>query len=166
MEANLHYSKFIQNKIFNHDTISKQITQWKLKSQKIIFTNGCFDLLHDGHLTLLTECKQMGGKVVVGLNSDESVRLLKGPSRPIKNEQSRLYQLAALLATDAVIIFHEETPLELIKLIQPDILVKGGDYTIDNIVGASFIKSYGGEVCIVSTVEGFSTSGIIKKIEG
>ena len=130
---------------------------------KVVFTNGCFDILHEGHIKLLTECKRLGD-VIVGLNSDFSVRKLKGDDRPVNNQEKRKEALKATGLVDVVIIFYDETPFDLILAIQPDYLVKGGDYKEDDIIGSDFVKSYGGHVVIVPLVEGFSTTKIIKKI--
>jgi D-beta-D-heptose 7-phosphate kinase/D-beta-D-heptose 1-phosphate adenosyltransferase len=129
-----------------------------------VFTNGCFDILHVGHITLLEQCRSFGEKVVVGLNSDASVRGLKGPTRPVVGEYERARVLSALGATDAVIIFDEPTPLALIRSVQPDVLVKGGDYTAANIVGAEDMTTWGGRVEIVPTVNGASTTNTIRKM--
>ena len=166
MEAtNTPYQTFIEQKILSKNILSKTLFLWRFKNNKIIFTNGCFDLLHDGHLQLLIKAKQLGGKLIVGINSDDSVKRLKGESRPIKNQTSRLLQLAALQMVDGVILFEEDTPLELIKMIEPDILVKGGDYKIETIVGANDVITNGGRVEIIPIVEGFSTSNIIAQIK-
>jgi D-beta-D-heptose 7-phosphate kinase/D-beta-D-heptose 1-phosphate adenosyltransferase len=159
------YHEYIQSKFLSAENLDKTLFLWRFKSNPIIFTNGCFDLLHDGHLDLLCKAKQLHGKLIVGVNSDTSVKRLKGESRPIKNEQSRMLQLAALQMVDGVILFEEDTPLELIKTIQPDILVKGGDYTESTIVGASEVKQHGGRIEIINLVEGFSTTNLIQKMK-
>ncbi len=156
----------IEEKILTSDAaLAKWLHMKRFKSVKIIFTNGCFDLLHDGHLQLLTQAKMIGGQLIVGINSDASVKRLKGPSRPIKNQDSRALQLAALLMVDAVVIFEEDTPLELIKKIQPNVLVKGSDYNTETIVGAGEVLSHGGTVEIIPLVQGFSTTNLIEKIK-
>jgi D-glycero-beta-D-manno-heptose 1-phosphate adenylyltransferase len=159
------YQEFIEQKILTENNLSKTLFLWRFKSYPIIFTNGCFDLLHDGHLQLLIKAKQMHGKLIVGLNSDASIKRLKGENRPIKNQQSRLMQLAALQMIDGVILFDEDTPLKLIKKIEPDILVKGGDYSIESIVGAKEVIARGGSVEIISLVEGFSTTNLIEQMK-
>lgn len=136
-----------------------------LHRKKVVFTNGCFDILHTGHVTCLAKARQMGDLLVVGLNSDDSVRRLKGPERPINDEQSRALLLAALEAVDYVTIFEEDTPHGLICQVKPDILVKGGDYVLDNIVGADFVRQHGGQVCTIPLVEGFSTTSIIDHLK-
>lgn len=129
----------------------------------IIFTNGCFDIIHSGHIELLKKCYEFGGYVIVGLNSDSSVRRIKGSNRPINNQEDRKKVLNAIRYVAEVIIFDEDTPIKLIEDIRPDILVKGGDYIEDGIVGSEFVKSYGGRVEIVDLVQGKSTTRIIEK---
>lgn len=135
-----------------------------LLQQKVVFTNGCFDVLHLGHITYLAEARNLGDLLVVGLNTDNSVRRLKGPQRPINNEEARSTVLAALTCVDYVILFDEDTPKELIETVQPNVLVKGGDYTIDTIVGAPFVLEHGGEVKVISFVEGYSSTQTIQKM--
>ncbi|MDY5968976.1 MAG: D-glycero-beta-D-manno-heptose 1-phosphate adenylyltransferase [Bacteroidales bacterium] len=130
----------------------------------VVFTNGCFDILHRGHLTYLAAARDLGGVLVVGLNSDASVRRLKGPSRPVNDERSRALLLAALQCVDYVTLFDEDTPLNLISAIMPDVLAKGGDYTRDTIVGASLVESHGGKVVTLPLVDGFSTTKVIEKV--
>ena len=141
------------------------IRTWEESGYSIGFTNGCFDIIHPGHISLLHCAKNECDKLVVGLNSDSSVAKLKGKDRPIQKENARATVLLALKDVDAVIIFNEETPIKLIKLIKPDVLIKGGDYKIDNIVGAEFIQQNGGRVVLSDYKNGHSTSDIIKKIE-
>ena len=135
------------------------------EGSRIVFTNGCFDLLHVGHITYLEKAKEMGDVLVVGLNSDDSVLRLKGEGRPVKKLESRMAVLAGLSSVDAVIVFSEDTPLQLIKKVRPDVLVKGGDYTINQIVGADFVHELGGEVKTIDFVEGYSSSSIIEKLD-
>lgn len=130
-----------------------------------VFTNGCFDILHPGHLAFLAKARKKGDILIVGLNSDESVRRLKGDQRPINSFEDRVLMLAGLESVDYITGFEDDTPAELIQIIKPDVLVKGGDYTVDNIVGAAFVKSYGGKVEALSFEEGYSTSNIIQKIK-
>jgi D-beta-D-heptose 7-phosphate kinase/D-beta-D-heptose 1-phosphate adenosyltransferase len=130
----------------------------------VAFTNGVFDLLHPGHVDLLAAARATADALIVGINSDESVRRLKGPSRPIRSESERAYVLAAVEAVDLVVIFSEDTPLELVKVLQPDVIVKGGDYTEDTIVGAAEVKSRGGQVVVVPLTAGQSTTAIIGKL--
>lgn len=139
--------------------------QWRLLGKTIVFTNGCFDILHAGHIASLTEAAQYGDILVIGLNADASIKGLKGPNRPVNDEKARALLLASLIMVDAVVLFSELTPLELILTIKPDILVKGGDYKIEDIAGAREVISWGGKVIINPIVEGFSTSSIINKIQ-
>lgn len=136
----------------------------RLKSKTIAFTNGVFDILHEGHITVLSEAASFADVLIVGLNSDASVKKLKGDSRPVNNENSRALIIASLIMADAVVIFNEETPIELIKMIKPDVLIKGGDYNLDTMVGSKEVLEAGGRVEIIPIREGFSTTGIIEKI--
>jgi D-beta-D-heptose 7-phosphate kinase/D-beta-D-heptose 1-phosphate adenosyltransferase len=158
------HPQVIQHKIYSSKEIVFQVNRWKLLSKTVSFTNGCFDILHPGHIASLTEAAREADFLVVGLNSDASARRLKGTGRPVMDEQSRALMLASLLMIDAVVIFEEDTPLELIELVKPDVLVKGGDYTLDQIVGAKEVMAAGGRVVINPIVPGFSTTGIIGKI--
>ena len=158
-------SQNILEKIYSIEDISKQTLRWKLKSKSIVFTNGVFDLLHEGHIASLTQAASLGDILIVGINSDDSVKKLKGPSRPINNEYTRALLLSQMLIVDAVVIFNEDTPLELIKSIMPDILVKGGDYTIDQIAGAKEVIANGGKVVLADIIDGVSTSSIIEKMK-
>ena len=132
--------------------------------KKIVFTNGCFDILHSGHVQMLNEAKSLGSYLIVGLNSDESIRRLKGKERPINGEEDRKFVLENLMAVDEVIIFSEDTPFRLISKIKPDVLVKGGDWSIDKIIGADIVLINGGEVKSLAFKEGYSTSSIIEKV--
>ncbi|HEX3966427.1 MAG TPA: bifunctional D-glycero-beta-D-manno-heptose-7-phosphate kinase/D-glycero-beta-D-manno-heptose 1-phosphate adenylyltransferase HldE, partial [Edaphobacter sp.] len=151
-------------KILDRQRLAARIADWRASGETIVFTNGCFDLLHVGHITLLEDCRKFGTKLVLGLNSDASVCRLKGPTRPIVAELERARVMAALAAVDAVVLFSEDTPLELIREIRPDVLVKGGDYTIETVVGHEDVLAAGGRVEIIPTVEGFSTTNIIRKL--
>lgn len=155
----------IPDKIFTPDGLMHQVRRWRLHNKKIVFTNGVFDILHEGHIASLSEAASFGHVLIVGVNTDASVKRLKGESRPVNNENSRALLLASLLMTDAVILFEEDTPLNLIATILPDVLVKGGDYTIDQIVGAKEVMAGGGEVKIVPILEGFSTTSIIQRMK-
>lgn len=135
------------------------------KDKRIVFTNGCFDILHRGHVTYLTEARKLGDLLVIGLNADASVKRLKGPERPINNEQDRLYVLSQLKAVDFVEIFTEDTPLNLILKVKPKVLVKGGDWKIEQIVGGKEVISLGGEVFSLNFVDGYSTTSLIHKIQ-
>lgn len=161
----MNHPQYIQYKIFTSKEIVFQVNRWKMISKTISFTNGCFDILHPGHLSSLSDAAREADFLIVGLNSDESAKRLKGPGRPVMDEKSRVLMLASLVMVDAVVIFEEDTPLELIELVQPDVLVKGGDYTIDEIVGAKEVMAAGGRVIINPIVPGFSTTGIIGKIQ-
>ncbi len=152
------------NKIFSKEALTRQIKIWNLLGKKIVFTNGVFDILHQGHIKLLCEAAVFSDILIVGVNSDASVKRLKGNDRPVNNEHSRATLLAALIMVDVVIIFDEDTPFELIKLIEPNVLVKGGDYSMETIVGAKEVIENGGEVKIISLEEGFSTTRIISKM--
>lgn len=157
--------QWIQHKIFSREDLVRECNGWRVLGKKIVFTNGCFDILHHGHLDLLARAASLGNILIVGINTDESVQRLKGPSRPVTHQQDRAFQVASLLCTDGVCLFDEDTPEELIKLVKPDVLVKGGDYTIDKIVGAGFVQQLGGEVHIVPFVEGYSTTSLISRIQ-
>jgi D-beta-D-heptose 7-phosphate kinase/D-beta-D-heptose 1-phosphate adenosyltransferase len=150
-------------RVLNDSNISSQVEAYRKSNKKIVFTNGCFDLLHIGHVTYLEEAKKLGDILIVGINTDASVRVLKGPTRPIQNENDRSEILAALKAVDHTILFSEDTPLNLIKKIKPDVLVKGGDWKIEQIVGSDFVMSYGGTVKSLNFVNGKSTTAIIEK---
>jgi len=157
----------IQSKIFEdvHEFMPV-LTSWKQTGCSVVFTNGCFDLVHRGHVDSLAKAATLGDKLVVGLNSDVSVKLLKGNDRPLIDQQSRAVLLASLLMVDAVIIFEEETPYNLIKTILPDVLVKGRDYQIEEIAGYDIVLASGGRVERIDLTKGFSTSDIIEKIKG
>ena len=144
-------------------TIDK-VRHWKELDEKIVFTNGCFDILHAGHIHLLTEAKNLGDRLLIGLNSDQSVQNLKGPDRPFNTEDARASVLESLSMVDGVTIFQEDTPHELVKEIIPHVLVKGGDYSIENIVGADTVRASGGEVVLIPILKGYSTSDLITRI--
>ena len=154
----------IQQKIYTLESLLKEVGRWKFLKKKIAFTNGCFDILHEGHIFSLSQAAKEGDVLIVGINADASTKRLKGPSRPVNNEHSRSLLIASLIMVDAVVIFEEDTPLELIKAILPDTIVKGGDYTIEQIVGAKEVTANGGNVVINPIVQGFSTTSIIEKI--
>lgn len=153
----------IESKIYSIDELLKRIEFWRMLGDKIVFTNGCFDILHEGHIHLLASCNEFGERLIVGLNADSSVKELKGPSRPVNNQQSRAILLAATQFADAVILFYEHTPENLIHAIHPDVLVKGGDWKKDEIIGSNFVESYGGKVKTVPYLKGFSTTEIIAR---
>lgn len=152
------------HKICDLAQLMQKVEAWKISRQKIVFTNGCFDLLHAGHVTYLEAAKKRGDKLILGLNTDRSVRKLKGPTRPVVHENDRARVLAALESVDAVILFDEDTPIHLINAIKPDVIAKGSDYTADQVVGGREVQSWGGEIALIDLVEGRSTSNIIKKM--
>jgi D-beta-D-heptose 7-phosphate kinase/D-beta-D-heptose 1-phosphate adenosyltransferase len=156
----------IPKKIYDLPALLKQVTVWRFLNKKIVFTNGCFDILHEGHIFSLSQAASFGDILIVGTNSDASVKRLKGETRPVNNEHSRSLILASLAIVDAVTVFSEDTPLELIKAVMPDVLVKGGDYTVEQIAGAKEVIANGGEIKIVPLLDGFSTTGLIDKIHG
>ena len=153
------------DKILSKNDAAVLVEKWKQAGDEVVFTNGCFDILHLGHVDYLEKAKQLGSRLVVGLNADASVKRLKGADRPLNNEYARARMLSALSCTDAVILFDEPTPLELITDIKPDVLVKGSDYTIDTIIGADIVIEHGGSVKTIDLVNGYSTTGIIDKIK-
>ncbi|MEH0155154.1 D-glycero-beta-D-manno-heptose 1-phosphate adenylyltransferase [Limibacter armeniacum] len=152
-------------KLYTLDQLKEVRNQWKKEGLKVVFTNGCFDILHLGHIDYLEKARQKGDKLIIGLNTDASVSKLKGPERPINNEYARGRMLAALAFVDAVVPFGEETPFELISELIPDTLVKGSDYTVDTIVGADIVMANGGTVETIDLVDGYSTTNIIQKIQ-
>ena len=154
----------IEKKIYTLPELLAVAMGWRITSRTIAFSNGCFDILHEGHIYSLSQAAKEADMLVIGINSDASTKRLKGDERPINNEHSRALLLASLAIVDAVVIFEEDTPLELISAILPDVIVKGGDYTIEQIVGAKEVVGNGGRVVINSIVDGFSTTGIIAKI--
>lgn len=153
-------------KMPDQDELVKKVNLWRFKSEQIVFTNGCFDILHAGHIHLLTQAAALGDKLIVGLNTDASVKRLKGEGRPLQDERTRQTVMAALHCVDRVVLFDEDTPLNLIKLISPDVLVKGGDYTIKNIVGADWVLQHGGEVRTIDLLDGYSTTAVTQKMKG
>ncbi len=153
------------DKIYTKEQIKPIIEKWKTEGGDIVFTNGCFDILHIGHVDYLEKSKALGNRLIVGLNTDNSVQRLKGPTRPVTDEYARGRVMASLGFVDAVIFFNEDTPFDLIEYIKPDILVKGDDYTIENIVGADIVIGNGGAVKTVPLVKGYSTTDIISKIK-
>ncbi|MBX3257744.1 MAG: D-glycero-beta-D-manno-heptose 1-phosphate adenylyltransferase [Chitinophagaceae bacterium] len=159
------YPGLIKNKVLTQDGIKHQVKRWRLLGKKIVFTNGCFDILHEGHIEILSQAALSGDILIVGVNTDASVKRLKGQSRPVNNQSFRAMMLASLTIIDAVVLFDEDTPLELIREIEPDVLLKGGDYEQNQIVGAEDVVKAGGEVKIVPLVKGFSTSSLIQKIQ-
>ncbi len=155
----------IKNKIFQINDFLPTLSKWKAQNQQLVFTNGCFDLLHRGHVDYLQKAAQLGDKLIIGLNTDASVSRIKGDSRPIQDELSRAELLSAFGFVDAVIFFDDDTPYELIKTIIPDILVKGADYNPEDIIGYDIVVGNGGKVSTIEFLEGYSTSSIIEKIK-
>lgn len=157
-------TEYIQSKITDEEELKYTLSHYRFKGQEIVFTNGCFDLLHRGHVEYLLEASELGDVMIVGLNSDNSVRKLKGPGRPLQDENSRALILASLSFVDHIILFDEDTPINLIKFVQPDILVKGGDYDPEEIVGSDVVMARGGKVKVIRYIPGFSTTGLIEKL--
>jgi D-beta-D-heptose 7-phosphate kinase/D-beta-D-heptose 1-phosphate adenosyltransferase len=155
----------ISERIFTSLAIIQKVAQWRVHDKKIAFTNGVFDILHKGHIFSLSQAAAEADYLIVGLNSDASVKRLKGETRPVNDQESRALILASLIMIDAVVVFEEDTPIELIKSIMPDVLIKGGDYTVEQIVGAKEVIANGGRVVINPIIAGFSTTGIIDKGE-
>ncbi len=159
------YLSFIENKIVtDKEHLFNILCQWRFKNEKIVFTNGCFDIVHRGHIEYLAQAAALGTKLVIGLNTDTSVKRLKGEKRPINDQQARAILLSALIFVDKVIFFDEDTPYELIKYLQPDILVKGSDYKPEDIVGYDIVKNKGGEIVTIDLTTGYSTTSILNKI--
>jgi D-glycero-beta-D-manno-heptose 1-phosphate adenylyltransferase len=157
--------QWITDKIVNREVLKHRVNGAKALGKKIVFTNGVFDILHHGHLDYLAQAASLGNLLVVGVNSDASVKRLKGEERPLNHEQDRAFQLASLMFVDAVCIFEQDTPIELIELVQPHVLAKGGDYTLNTIVGADFVLQHGGKVEVIPFVNGYSTTSLIDRIK-
>jgi rfaE bifunctional protein nucleotidyltransferase chain/domain len=151
-------------KIQNLDTLKSTLKGWKAEGSKVVFTNGVFDLLHIGHITYMAKAAELGDKLIIGLNSDSSVKRIKGEDRPVNDQNSRALLLAALFFVDAIVVFEEDTPHQLITGLLPDILVKGADYAIENIIGGKEVIANGGEVKTIDFVDGYSSTSIIQKI--
>lgn len=159
------YLSYIHQKIVRKkEELSCLLNEWKFKNEKIVFTNGCFDILHRGHVEYLAQAAALGTKLIIGLNTDQSVKRLKGNDRPVNDENARAILLASLIFTDKIVFFGEDTPLELIQYVQPHILVKGNDYLPENIVGYDVVKAKGGEIVTIRLTEGFSTTSILQKL--
>ena len=156
--------KRLKNKILTKNELDDILLQIREKGLTIGFTNGCFDILHKGHIRYLADASDLADVFIIGLNTDSSVKRLKGPNRPLQDQESRAISLSALVFIDYVVMFGEDTPLELLKIIRPNILVKGGDYQVETIVGHDLVTSYGGKVITLPLVKGYSTTSIIKKI--
>src|SRR6201996_279097 len=156
--------KTLLDKIQDLPSLKENVARWQQDGKKVVFTNGVFDLLHIGHITYMAKAAALGNKLVIGLNSDASVKRIKGAGRPVNDQNSRAFLLAALLFVDAVVLFEEDTPQQLITSLLPDVLVKGADYSIENIAGAKEVLANGGEVKTIEFVDGYSSTSIIKKI--
>jgi rfaE bifunctional protein nucleotidyltransferase chain/domain len=161
----MNYFEKINKKLLDGEKLEKWLEDCRKNGKKIVFSNGCFDILHRGHVEYLSKAAAFGDVMVIGLNTDASVRRLKGPSRPVNDEKARAFVLAGLECVTAVVLFDEDTPYNLIKTVQPDVLVKGSDYKPEDIVGYDVVTAKGGKVVTVDLVEGFSTTGIINKMK-
>lgn len=159
------HSQNTAGKIKDVSNATKQVAEWKSKGEKVVFTNGCFDILHLGHVDYLEKARNLGDKLIVGLNTDASVSRYKGESRPVQDQNSRARVIASLQFVDMVVLFNEDTPHNLISAVVPDVLVKGSDYLAENIVGADVVKKAGGEVKTIDFIDGYSTSRVIEKIK-
>ena len=154
----------IYNKILNKESLEEKLNLWRKEGKTIVFSNGCFDILHRGHVEYLSKAADLGDILIIGLNTDASVRRIKGPSRPVNDEKARAVVLAALEFVDAIMFFDEDTPYNLIKNVQPDVLVKGKDYKAEDIVGYDIVTNKGGKVETIELVEGFSTTNILNSM--
>ncbi len=160
------WNQIVKDKFFSSsEELAKQVTKWNTFNEKVVFTNGCFDILHMGHIDYLCAAADLGDRLIIGVNADASVSKLKGPSRPVIKEDTRMMKLAALAFVDAVILFDEETPLELITKVKPQVLVKGGDYTVATIIGADEVLQRNGSVIVIPFLKGHSTTAIIDRIK-
>ena len=155
----------LNHKIYSLKELKKKVTAWKQAGEEVVFTNGCFDIIHKGHVEVLARTADLGNKLIIGLNSDSSIQKLKGKDRPIMDEQCRAFLLASLSFVDAVVLFSDETPINLISTLKPDVLAKGGDYKISTIVGYKEVQENGGQVILVPFIDGFSSTTIIEKIK-
>jgi rfaE bifunctional protein nucleotidyltransferase chain/domain len=165
MQIKVDKNEKMRSKIVDREEALSMLSIWHYMGLKVVFTNGCFDVIHKGHVDYLSRASSLGDRMIVGLNTDKSVSNLKGPSRPIQDERSRAEIVASMFFVDAVVMFDEETPYELINFLKPDILVKGSDYSIDNIIGADVVMANGGRVETMDFVDGYSTTNIINKIK-
>jgi rfaE bifunctional protein nucleotidyltransferase chain/domain len=165
MKITVDKNEKMRSKIVGPEEALSMLSIWHYMGLKVVFTNGCFDILHKGHVDYLSRAASLGDRMIVGLNSDKSVSEIKGPNRPIQDEASRAEIMASLFFVDAVVLFDEETPFNLINFLKPDILVKGSDYTIDKIVGADVVMANGGRVETINFIDGYSTTNIVNKIK-
>jgi rfaE bifunctional protein nucleotidyltransferase chain/domain len=154
-----------ESKILSRQLLQQRVAMWRFLNKKVVFTNGCFDILHKGHIEYLSKARDLGDVLIIGLNTDDSVRRIKGDGRPMQDEKTRAMILASLRFVEAVCLFDEDTPHDLIKTLEPDVLVKGGDYSEDTIVGADIVKAAGGIVVTIPLTPGHSTSGLIDKLK-
>jgi len=161
MEAN--YLELINHKIIWPDQLDRLLSLWRFKDEKIVFTNGCFDIVHRGHVEYLAKASTLGTKLIIGLNTDRSVKKLKGENRPVNPEEARAMILASFMFVDVIVYFSDDTPYSLISSIRPDVLVKGGDYIIEEIVGFDVVTKHGGKVVTIPFVDGYSSTSVIKK---
>ena len=156
--------EIIQAKIITNDKLLQNLTMWKFKEKKIVFTNGCFDIIHRGHIEYLSKAADYGDILIIGLNTDNSVKKIKGPNRPVQDETTRALVLASFSFVTNIVLFDEDIPYSLIKTVQPDVLIKGGDYKPEDIIGYDIVKAKGGSIEVIDFVKGYSTSDIIHKI--
>ena len=157
--------EILNSKILDKERLLVKLTDWKEENKKIVFTNGCFDLIHLGHIEVIARSADLGDILIIGVNTDNSIKRLKGPNRPIVEEISRAKQLAALEFVDAVVFFDEDTPIDLIKVINPNVITKGGDYNTDQVIGNDIVTQNDGEVVIIPLTQGYSTTSILEKIK-
>lgn len=157
--------EILNSKILDKERLLVKLTDWKEENKKIVFTNGCFDLIHLGHIEVIARSADLGDILIIGVNTDNSIKRLKGPNRPIVEEISRAKQLAALEFVDAVVFFDEDTPIDLIKVINPNVITKGGDYNTDQVIGNDIVIQNDGEVVIIPLTQGYSTTSILEKIK-
>ena len=157
--------EILNSKILDKERLLVKLTDWKKENKKIVFTNGCFDLIHLGHIEVIARSADLGDILIIGLNTDNSIKRLKGKNRPIVEEISRAKQLAALEFVDAVVFFDQDTPIDLIKMINPNVITKGGDYNTDQVIGNDIVTQNDGEVVIIPLTQGYSTTSILEKIK-
>ncbi len=165
MQIKVDKNEKMRSKIVDREEALSMLSIWHYMGLKVVFTNGCFDIIHKGHVDYLSRASSLGDRMIIGLNTDKSVGDLQGPNRPVQDERSRAEILASMFFVDAVVLFDEETPFELINFLKPDILVKGSDYSIDKIVGADVVMANGGRVETMDFIDGYSTTNIINKIK-
>ncbi len=157
--------EIIKSKIIDIEELVRQLAVWRFLGNKVVFTNGCFDIIHLGHIDYLSKARDLGDRLIIGLNTDDSVKRIKGDSRPITDEKSRAMILASFKFVDAIVLFNEDTPYNLINEVKPDVLVKGSDYSTDEIVGGDIVENNGGEIITIDYLEGYSTTSILNKIK-